>query len=231
MAHAISGPLSLAVLSLLAERPMHPYEIATTLRGRGKDAAIKVTYGTLYGAIRALADQGFVVARRTERRGGRPERTVYAITAEGEADLRDRLRGLLRDPIREYRAFGAALALMTVLPPDEVASLLADRIAHLGEMAARLQHGLEALKKAGVPRTATVGREYDLTMVEAERAWVSSISRLVSVSPAFTRHWPSSTPARADAPAEAPAARRASTRPARAQRSAKSDGGGASRRT
>lgn len=185
---------------------MHPYEIATTLRGRGKDAAIKVTYGTLYGAIRALADQGLVVARRTERRGGRPERTVYAITAEGETDLRERLRGLLRDPIREYRAFGAALALMTVLGPDEVASLLADRIAHLGEMATRLQHGLDALKKAGVPRTATIGREYDLTMLEAERAWVSSIARLVPASPAFTRHWPASTPPatqRSDEPSSA----------------------------
>ena len=32
----VSNPLALAVLACLAERPMHPYEMSTTMRERGK---------------------------------------------------------------------------------------------------------------------------------------------------------------------------------------------------
>ena len=35
----VNNPLALAVLSCLNERPMHPYEISTTLRERGKEAS------------------------------------------------------------------------------------------------------------------------------------------------------------------------------------------------
>jgi len=40
----VNNPLALAVLGCLAERPMHPYEISTTLRTRGKEKSIKLNY-------------------------------------------------------------------------------------------------------------------------------------------------------------------------------------------
>ena len=170
---------------------MHPYEIASTLRRRGTDTSIKLTYGSLYSVIRVLAAGGLIAARRTERRGGRPERTVYVLTAAGDADLKQRVADLLRTPMKEYGTFGAAVALMTTLPAEQVASLLAERAARLDEAAIQLRYGLEEAKRAGVPRPATIGREHELAMVEAERAWASGLSRLVGKSAAFTRHWPS----------------------------------------
>ena len=44
----VSNPLALAVLASLTERPMHPYEISTTLRQRAKEESIKLNYGSLY---------------------------------------------------------------------------------------------------------------------------------------------------------------------------------------
>ena len=35
----VSNPLALAVLGCLTERPMHPYEISTTLRAAARSAA------------------------------------------------------------------------------------------------------------------------------------------------------------------------------------------------
>lgn len=43
-----SNPLALAVLSCVGERPMYPYEITTTLRGRGKEGSIRLNFGSLY---------------------------------------------------------------------------------------------------------------------------------------------------------------------------------------
>ena len=47
----VSNPLALAVLGCLSERPMHPYEISTTLRTRGKEQSIKLNYGSLYSVV------------------------------------------------------------------------------------------------------------------------------------------------------------------------------------
>jgi len=47
----VSNLLALAVLACLVERPMHPYEISTTLRTRGKEQSIKLNYGSLYSVV------------------------------------------------------------------------------------------------------------------------------------------------------------------------------------
>jgi len=39
--------------------------------------------------VRQLANAGFVAEHETSREGQRPERTVYAITDTGRAELRD----------------------------------------------------------------------------------------------------------------------------------------------
>jgi hypothetical protein len=50
----VANPLALAVLVLLYERPMHPYEMAATLRERRKQDSIKLRYGSLYTVIELL---------------------------------------------------------------------------------------------------------------------------------------------------------------------------------
>jgi len=44
---SISNPLALAVLACLHERPMHPYEMAATMRERGKEQSINVRVAEL----------------------------------------------------------------------------------------------------------------------------------------------------------------------------------------
>src|SRR5437868_2801886 len=52
---SISNPLALAVLACLHERPMHPYEMASTMRERGKEQSIKLNYRSLYRVVDSLA--------------------------------------------------------------------------------------------------------------------------------------------------------------------------------
>ena len=95
----LSNPLALAVLVLLFERPIHPYEMAATLKERHKEASIKLRYGSLYTVIELLLREGYIVAKETVREGRRPERTVYALTPIGEVEMRDWLSDLQADPI------------------------------------------------------------------------------------------------------------------------------------
>src|SRR3954470_5473662 len=123
----VSNPLALAVLGCLNEKPMHPYEISTTLRTRGKERSIKLNYGSLHAVVESLQKHGLITARETTRDGRRPERTVYEITNAGIEEFEDWLAELLSTPVRDFTSLEAGLSLMPGLPPDEVARLLDDR--------------------------------------------------------------------------------------------------------
>src|SRR5438128_9171271 len=103
----VSNPLALAVLGCLSERPMHPYEISTTLRTRGKENSIKLNYGSLYSVVESLQKHGLIQAQETLREGRRPERTVYSITPAGLAEFEDWLAELLSTPVREFTSLEA----------------------------------------------------------------------------------------------------------------------------
>ena len=92
----VSNPLALAVLSALRERPMHPYEMAATMRSQGKERSIKLNYGSLYTVVDNLAKHGLIEAMEATREGRRPERTVYRLTEAGRrgtGGLADRAAG------------------------------------------------------------------------------------------------------------------------------------------
>ena len=171
----VSNPLALAVLGCLAERPMHPYEISSTLRERGKEASIKLNYGSLYSVIGSLEKRGLVVATETIRDGRRPERTIYEITQDGERELVDWLSDLVAIPTKEYLRFEAALSLLGVLPPDDALALLRQRVDRLSyelrRQEASRQHGLDL----GLPRLFMVEGEYVEALLRAERTFVEHL--------------------------------------------------------
>jgi DNA-binding PadR family transcriptional regulator len=185
----VTNPLGLAVLALLAERSMHPYEMATTLRERGKEDSIRINYGSLYSVIGALARAELIVAGETSRHGARPQRTVYSITPAGEIELDDWLREILREPVKEYPRFEAGLSLMPHLPPDEVAAVLEERLGRLERQAEESRAAVLDAERQGVDRLFLVEAEYSLAMREAERRWTAELLALIRDSPDFTSGW------------------------------------------
>jgi DNA-binding PadR family transcriptional regulator len=141
------NPLALAVLALVFERPMHPYEMAATLKHRQKHESIKLRYGTLYTVIDMLASRGLIRPKQTSRDGKRPERTVYALTPAGHDLLREWMRDLIAQPAKEFPQFEAALCLLPVLPPDEAVSLLRDRTVRLAGNIGQVEAELERMSE------------------------------------------------------------------------------------
>ena len=104
-----SNPLALAVLISLYERPMHPYEVATTLRQRNKHESVRLNYGSLYAVVASLERRGLIAPQETARAGRLPERTVYDLTEAGRIETHDWLTDLIATPVKDYPAFEAAL--------------------------------------------------------------------------------------------------------------------------
>jgi DNA-binding PadR family transcriptional regulator len=178
---ATSNPLALAVLASLSERPMHPYEMASTMRERGKERSIKLNYGSLYTVVDNLAKHGLIEAVEARREGRRPERTVYRLTDTGRIKLDAWMSDLIARPVKEYPQFEAALSLMPVLHPDHVLALLRDRIRALEKEITMERLLLDTASKAGLPRLLLIEGEYHLTMQQTELAWVQELADEIEV--------------------------------------------------
>ena len=171
----VSNPLALAVLSCLAERPMHPYEISTTLRTRGKEKSIRLNYGSLYAVVDSLQKHGLIETKETLREGRRPERTVYAITPAGYAEFEDWLSELLAVPTREFTSLEAALSLMGGLRPGEVARLLEERVGRLTIELRSDGTTIDVAREQGVPDMFLVEGLLRIAMLEAEMRFVEQL--------------------------------------------------------
>jgi DNA-binding PadR family transcriptional regulator len=172
----VSNPLALAVMALLYEQPMHPYEMVSTMRERGKHESVRLRYSSLYSVVGALEREGLIVSKETVREGRRPERTVYEITGAGREEFLTWLRELLREPVKEYTQFAAGLTFLPGLPPEEAISLLQERVQRLEtetkEMRSRLD---DAMEQYDLPRLFLVESEHELMLREAELVWVREI--------------------------------------------------------
>ncbi|WP_020578600.1 PadR family transcriptional regulator [Actinopolymorpha alba] len=170
----VGNLLALAVLSTVAERPMHPYEMASLLRARGKEQDMNIKWGSFYTVVRNLEKHGMLEAVESVRQGARPERTIYRITDAGRDELLDWVRELISTPEPEKPRFEAGLSVLPVLPPEEATTLLQQRLRQLEAEIAAQKESLE--RCAGeIPRLFLVEVEYDLAIREAEATWVRSL--------------------------------------------------------
>jgi DNA-binding PadR family transcriptional regulator len=171
----VSNPLALAVLCLLTEKPMHPYEMSSTLRERAKEESIKLNYGSLYSVVESLRKHGLIEVQETVREGRRPERTIYAITDAGREEFVDWESELLSIPVKEFTQFEAALSLMVALPPAEVTRLLETRRVRLSTDVVSLAAVIEDMGKQGMPYLWAVEADYVLALHKAELAFVDGL--------------------------------------------------------
>ena len=171
----VSNLLALAVLSHLRQRPMHPYELARTLREHGDTRSIKFNHGSLYMVVGQLAKAGFIAEHDTTRAGRRPERTVYALTEAGQHELNDWLRQLIAQPHHEYPAFVSALSLISALPPSEALRLLNIRLDGLAQQRSEIQRMIKQYRAEGVADLFLVEEKYRLVLLQAEVKFVREL--------------------------------------------------------
>ncbi|GGN72499.1 PadR family transcriptional regulator [Actinoplanes lobatus] len=160
---------SLTVLALLMTGPRHAYEMHLLIEKTHKTFVTGLPR-SLYHAVNRLVGGGEIRVSDVVREPGRPERTVYALTDQGRARLREWIGVLLREPDPDSSLLTAALSFAGCLPPETVAGLLRER-----------QAGLEdRLAAAGavpeLPRILLIETEYEVSRLTAERDWVSEIA-------------------------------------------------------
>ncbi|AIQ62119.1 PadR family transcriptional regulator [Paenibacillus stellifer] len=120
--------IKLAILGLLLERDMHPYEMMVVLKDRSINKIAKLQMGSLYYAVDQLSKNGQIEQVEVIQSRDRPEKTIYRITESGRALFEQLLLQQFRKNDAVYHPMYIALAFSRHADPDKIAKLLEERI-------------------------------------------------------------------------------------------------------
>lgn len=154
-----------ALLGILARGPAHGYDLK-----REHDARFPTTkplaYGQVYATLTRLQRDGLVEVAEVATGGG-PERTVYAITAAGEAELASWL-GQVEAP-GPYAADDLVRKTVTALNlgADAAGYLHRQRLAHMARM-----RELVSVQAAATDSAARIAVDHTISHLDADLQWL-----------------------------------------------------------
>src|ERR1044071_1305189 len=169
----------LVILSLLAERPMHGYEVNATLEDRKIREWAPVSRPQIYYSLDKLTKLGLIRIGSDESPAAGPERRVFETTAAGRDRLADALESKHWVDNRVHQPFLIWLALSWQARPRAFRKQLNDRKklleGRLAEEHATLEDVLDAV---GHPYHEAVWMlQLVIEQMESEGRWIDRILR------------------------------------------------------
>ena len=160
-------------------QPVHGYDVRRELLSWSADKWANVQPGSIYHALRKLAEESLLREVATEQVGARPARTTYEITEKGAAEFLTLLRGNWWHVAGAPDPFMAAFSFLPALPRPEAAAALRNR-------ATQLRAGLEQLQAAQasdwmVNKPAFVAWMWELSIdrSEVEISWCERTAKRI----------------------------------------------------
>jgi len=178
MPRSLTTP-DLVVLSLLAERPMHGYEVNAELERRQVKDWAAVSRPQVYYSLEKLARLGLIRAAESVAAAAGPERRVFSTTAAGTAALADALERDAWTSERERPPFLTWMALSWQARPGVFRRQLHKRRAFLARELAREERTLAAVRRE-------VGHEFHeavwmitlmIRQIRGELRWIDRVER------------------------------------------------------
>jgi DNA-binding PadR family transcriptional regulator len=175
-------------------QPVHGYVLRRELLSWSADRWASLNPGSVYNALRSLTRDGLLEELEGEPVGGKPGRTTYRLTDEGDSEFLTLLRDALWNvaPFEPGRLL-AAISFGWALSREEVLAALAHRAAQLEAAHASVDFQVQSvLQHAGKP--AHVAEFFHLTDAwqQGELAWVRAFAARVDEG-AYTfagEEWP-----------------------------------------
>ena len=129
--------------TLAASGPLHGHQIRQQAQADRTDRYTDIQVGSVYGALKRMAREGLVRELRTERVGNRPERTVFEITPEGRHALSAIREEILHKIGLPHDPFDLALKQARDMAEEDLAQIVADRLAGLRAQELSWRHQAE----------------------------------------------------------------------------------------
>jgi DNA-binding PadR family transcriptional regulator len=127
-------------------QPVHGYDVRRELLSWRVDQWANVAPGSIYNALKTLTKEKFLQVAGTGQVGGRPERTQYSLTADGENEYQALLRATWWRVVPPIDDLMPALCFMPSLGKDELIAALEHRISALEGAVKHLEFSRKDIK-------------------------------------------------------------------------------------
>jgi DNA-binding PadR family transcriptional regulator len=161
----------LAILSLIAEKPRHGYEIEQVIEERGMREWTEVGFSSIYYILKKLERAGLVHGRLEQQAGRGPARKVYAVTESGRAVWHKAAVEALSTPQRRNTPFQLGLANLPGLTTGESITAVRQYRERLIQQREHVHGRTQETGQAG-PLHVKAMFDLSLTLIEAELVWI-----------------------------------------------------------
>ncbi len=161
----------LIILSLVAERPQHGYEIQQAIERRGLHQWAAIGFASVYTLLHRLEEEGLL---ESQAPASRPARQVYTLTEAGRNILQTTVVDRLSTPREPGSSFLLGLATLHHLRPEQVRHALDGYEAGLQARIAELNQQRQAQVAGGMPPSlqSVALVDYSLHLLLAELEWL-----------------------------------------------------------
>ena len=163
----MSSDADIVLLSLLAERPRHGYDLDRVIEQRGYRQWTSLAFSSVYYLLKRLSERGLLEPDE----GSQGRRTVFRVTEAGRRELRQAAGERVLAPAPPSAGVLPALNAYSRLDDPSLAALLARRAeALLGRL-----DELRALRAQVDEEHALAIFDYEILRQEADLAWTRSL--------------------------------------------------------
>lgn len=158
-------------------QPVHGYFVRRELLSWQAEQWAHLNPGSIYNALRTLTRDGFLEDLGTEVHGGRPARTSYRLTPDGETEFLTLEREALWnvDPFAPDNLL-AAWSFAWVFGRDEVTAAFEHRLQQIDASGQAAQYAIEGLRHdLGTPRHVAEHIRLNQSRLDGEATWAREL--------------------------------------------------------
>src|SRR5581483_11060930 len=156
-------------------QPVHGYDVRRELLSWRVDQWANVAPGSIYNALKTLTKDNLLEIVGTDQVGGRPERTTYRMTKEGDDELVNLLRETWWRVAPPLDPLMPAVSFLPMLPAAEVTEALRQRIAQIEGLLKSMDFTVRELPTPTTPAHVKELFRLSAARLAAEIGWAKDL--------------------------------------------------------
>jgi DNA-binding PadR family transcriptional regulator len=162
-----------ALLGLLCEKPMHPYEIESCIKDRSMREWTEISMSSVYKLLRSLEERKLVKSRVQMSKNNVAQK-VYSLTPDGKKAIKEKVKELMSNPEHMVYRIDLATSNLRLLSKKDALACF-DAYEKNLEAGVKCYAELEKyLRDCGCPSHRMALARRPIYLLKAEIEWIRS---------------------------------------------------------
>lgn len=167
--------IDLIVLGMLKKEPLSAYDMQKLVEYRNISKWVKISTPSIYKKVIQLEEKGFIKSHIVKT-GKMPEKAVYSLTEQGEAEFEALMLELSAKSVNLYLDFNAVIVNLESLPPDKQKTCLAEIEENIRQLKAYQEKNLLAKENnPDIPETGKAVLRQQFILTQALENWIAAL--------------------------------------------------------